>query len=31
MATAIADGYEGFKRALVDRSETSDWFKIKRV
>ena len=29
MVRVIADIYEGFECAVIDRSETSDWFKIK--
>lgn len=29
MVRVIADVYEGFECSVIDRSETSDWFKIK--
>ena len=29
MVKVIAGVYEGFECAVIDRSETSDWFKIK--
>jgi len=29
MVRVIADIYEGFEQAVIDRSKTSDWFKIK--